>query len=352
MSSQRLQKILAQAGIASRRAAEHLITEGRVRVNGRIVRELGSRANPGRDRVEVDGKRLVAERHVYFLLHKPRGVVTTLDDPEGRKSVKDLLQNVEQRVFPVGRLDFQTSGALLLTNDGALAQALLHPTRAVPKTYHVKLSGNVDSGRLEALRTGVVLDDGETTRPAVVNVLKSEGKYTSLEMTIAEGKNRQIHRMGDAIDREVMRLTRVSFAGLTLEGLRAGQMRPLTPLELSGLKEKYIQERKRRSGFGTGAPEETVDDEPELRAPVRPTLLPRSVRSAAAAQAARKPAPARGRPDRARDGSGTKKTGRRISSARNEASGPVATKRKGAPPAKRKTGSSTRRAAPSRKRVR
>ena len=174
MSSQRLQKILAQAGIASRRAAERLITEGRVRVNGRIVRELGSRANPPRDRVEVDGKRLVAERLVYYLIHKPRGVVTTLDDPEGRKTIKDLLHGVDQRVFPVGRLDFQTSGALLLTNDGALAQALLHPTRAVPKTYNAKVEGKVEAPRLELLRAGVVLDDGDKTAPAEVNVLRTD----------------------------------------------------------------------------------------------------------------------------------------------------------------------------------
>ena len=246
MSSQRLQKILAQAGIASRRAAEHLITEGRVRVNGRIVRELGSRANPVRDRVEVDGKRLVAERLVYYLMHKPRGVVTTLDDPEGRKTVKDLLRGVDQRVFPVGRLDFQTSGALLLTNDGALAQALLHPTRAVPKTYNARLQGQVEASRLELLRSGVVLDDGEKTAPAEVKLLRSDEKATSLEITISEGKNRQIHRMAEAIGRTVLRLTRLSFAGLTVDGLRPGQLRPLHPLELSELKQKYVQVKKRR----------------------------------------------------------------------------------------------------------
>jgi 23S rRNA pseudouridine2605 synthase len=245
MTIERLQKVLAQAGVASRRAAERLITEGRVRVNGRIVRELGSKANPARDRVEVDGRRLVSERPVYFLLHKPRGVVTTLDDPEGRKSVKDLLQGVPQRVFPVGRLDFQTSGALLLTNDGALAQALLHPTRAVPKTYNAKLEGQLDKPRLEALREGVLLDDGHKTGPADVKVLRSEGKFTSVEITIAEGKNRQIHRMGEAIARPVLRLTRISFAGLTLEGLRAGQMRPVTALELANLKQTYLQTGKR-----------------------------------------------------------------------------------------------------------
>ena len=259
MSSQRLQKVLAQAGVASRRAAEHLITEGRVRVNGRVVRELGARANPHKDRVEVDGRRLVAQRHVYFLMHKPRGVVTTLDDPEGRKTVKDLLRNIHERVFPVGRLDFQTSGALLLTNDGELAQALLHPTRAVPKTYNAKLQGKLDEARLEQLRAGVVLDDGKKTGPAEVIVLRSDDKATSVEITIAEGKNRQIHRMGEAIDRAVLRLTRISFAGLTLEGLRPGQLRPLTARELTDLKEAYLHKVKRRKAprYGAALYEET-----------------------------------------------------------------------------------------------
>jgi 23S rRNA pseudouridine2605 synthase len=250
MTSQRLQKILAQAGVASRRAAEHLISEGRVRVNGRIVRELGSRADPAHDRVEVDGKRLVAERLVYFLMHKPRAVVTTLDDPEGRKSVADLVRGISARVFPVGRLDFQTSGALLLTNDGELAQALLHPTRAVPKTYNAKLQGRLDAALLDRLRAGVVLDDGTKTAPAEVNVLRAEEKFTSLEITIAEGKNRQIHRMGEAIGRPVLRLTRIAFAGLTLEGLRPGQMRELSALELAELKQKYLQAAKRRERRG------------------------------------------------------------------------------------------------------
>ena len=301
MSSQRLQKILAQAGIASRRAAERLITEGRVRVNGRIVRELGSRANPPRDRVEVDGKRLVAERLVYYLIHKPRGVVTTLDDPEGRKTIKDLLHGVDQRVFPVGRLDFQTSGALLLTNDGALAQALLHPTRAVPKTYNAKVEGKVEAPRLELLRAGVVLDDGDKTAPAEVNVLRTDDKATSLEITISEGKNRQIHRMVEAIGRTVLRLTRLSFAGLTLEGLRPGQLRPLHPLELSELKQKYVQAKPRR-------PRAQADEEldeleldaqdgelPERSAPPAKPAYPRLQRPARSEPARTRTQHARGR---------------------------------------------------------
>jgi 23S rRNA pseudouridine2605 synthase len=294
MTSQRLQKILAQAGVASRRAAEHLISEGRVRVNGRIVRELGSRANPARDRVEVDGKRLVAERLVYFLMHKPRAVVTTLDDPEGRKSIADLLREVRERVFPVGRLDFQTSGALLLTNDGELAQALLHPTRAVPKTYNAKMQGKLDAPLLERLREGVVLDDGAQTAPAEVRVLRFEDKFTSVEITIAEGKNRQIHRMGEAIARPVLRLTRISFAGLGIEGLRPGQMRPISALELAELKQKYVHPPKRRPGQGRDyadvgefAPEQSESESAPARprkAVARPTGARKQVPAPAADQ--------------------------------------------------------------------
>ncbi len=276
MASERLQKILAQAGIASRRAAERLITDGHVRVNGRIVRELGSKANPVRDRVEVDGKRLVAEKPVYYLLHKPRGVVTTLDDPEGRESIRQLITEVKERIFPVGRLDFQTSGVLLLTNDGAMAQALLHPTRRVPKVYSAKLQGPIDERGLELLRTGVVLDDGEKTAPAEVRQLRSDEKHVWLELTISEGKNRQIHRMAEAIGRRVLRLARISFAGLQIEGLRAGKLRPLTPNELNDLKQKYLNpqghERPVR-GKGRFLPNAPVFDgdmpQPEPDAPTR-----------------------------------------------------------------------------------
>ncbi|HKP57208.1 MAG TPA: pseudouridine synthase [Polyangiales bacterium] len=246
MALQRLQKILAQAGVASRRSAERLITDGRVRVNGRIVKELGTRANPHKDRVEVDGKRLVAEKPVYYLMHKPRGVVTTLDDPEGRNSIKELVDNVPERVFPVGRLDFNTSGALLLTNDGALAQALLHPTRSVPKVYHAKIEGTLESQRLELLRSGVTLDDGERTAPAEVQVVRKDEKHTFIEVTITEGKNRQVHRMLEAVGRTVLRLTRTGFADLPITGLRPGQMRPLTTPELNDLKQKYLNPSKKQ----------------------------------------------------------------------------------------------------------
>lgn len=152
---ERLQKVLARAGIASRRASEELIKAGRVRVNGRVVTELGTKVDPHKDRVEVDGKRLVAEKPVYYVVHKPREMVTTLDDPEGRATIADLLRRIPERVVPVGRLDYHTSGALLVTNDGDMIDALLRPRSGVPKVYAAKLQGHLDVEELDALRNGV-----------------------------------------------------------------------------------------------------------------------------------------------------------------------------------------------------
>lgn len=235
---QRLQKILARAGLASRRAAEQLIQAGRVRVNGKIVTELGSRADPASDRVEVDGKRIVAEAPVYILLHKPRAVVSTLHDPEGRPTVASLVDALPVRVFPIGRLDYQTSGALLLTNDGDLSAKLLHPRHHVPKTYLVKVKGEMRREDLTRWREGVQLDDGPTL-PAEAFVTKREGGHTWFELILREGRNQQIRRMGEATGFPVHRLTRTAFANLTIDGLRAGQWRFLTLAELRDLKSTY-----------------------------------------------------------------------------------------------------------------
>jgi 23S rRNA pseudouridine2605 synthase len=242
---ERLQKVLAAAGVASRRAAEVLIVEGRVRVNGKIVTELGTSADPRRDRIEVDGKRVVRESVHYFLLHKPRAMVSTMKDPEGRASIGELVARIGVRVVPVGRLDFHTSGALLLTNDGELTDALLHPRREVPKVYAAKVRGRIDVPELDALRNGVVLDDGVKTKPADIFVLREDGKSTWLQITLYEGKNRQIHRMGDAIGHPVLRLARLSFAGIDTDGLKPGQFRPLTERELERLKRDYVTPRNR-----------------------------------------------------------------------------------------------------------
>ena len=237
MASIRLQKVLARAGLASRRAAEELIKGGRVRVDGRITTELGTKVDPRAARIEVDGQRIVAESPVYVVLHKPRGVVSTMSDPEGRPSVKELLASVPRRVYPVGRLDFATSGVLLATNDGDFAEALMHPRRAVPKTYVVKVHGVMQPKDLDTWRKGVQLEDGQTL-PAKVKLLRHEGDKTWFELVITEGRNQQVRRMGDATRFRVMRLARLAFAGVTAEGLRPGTWRYLTPDEQANAEER------------------------------------------------------------------------------------------------------------------
>jgi 23S rRNA pseudouridine2605 synthase len=241
MPSERLQKILARAGVASRRASERLIQSGRVRVNGRVVTELGAKADAHADRVEVDGKRVVLEPLATYLAHKPRGMVTTLSDPEGRPHLGQLLTKIPQRVYPVGRLDYHTSGALLVTNDGKLTEALLHPRRSVPKVYVAKVRGHPEVEALDRLRNGVRLDDGTLTKKAEVFVLRDEGAMSWLQLTLTEGKNRQVHRMCEAVGHPVLRLARTSFAGLDTEGLRPGQLRPLSKKELDKLKKRYLR---------------------------------------------------------------------------------------------------------------
>lgn len=245
MARERLQKILAHAGLASRRAAEGLISAGKVRVNGVIVSELGASADPRKDKIEVDGKRIVLEKPVYYVLHKPRGMVSTLSDPEGRPHLGEVLRRMDARVYPVGRLDFHTSGVLLVTNDGELTEALLHPRKDVPKIYVAKLRGFVTVDDLDKLRNGVVLDDGHKTKKAEVFVLREEERNTWVQITLHEGKNRQIHRMGEAIGHPVLRLARVSFAGITAEGLRPGEWRELDARELEKLKKSYITSLRR-----------------------------------------------------------------------------------------------------------
>jgi 23S rRNA pseudouridine2605 synthase len=245
MSVERLQKILAHAGVASRRAAETMIAEGRVRVNGRVVTELGARADAHRDRVEVDGRRVVLETPAYYVVHKPREMVTTLSDPEGRATIGDLLKRIPERVYPVGRLDYHTSGALVVTNDGEMAEALLSPRRKVPKVYAAKMRGHLDVPELDGLRNGVRLDDGYVTKKAEVFVLREEPKNTWVQITLMEGKNRQIHRMGQAIGHPVQRLVRLSFAGIGTDGLRPGEWRPLTKNEIEKLKKTYLRVARR-----------------------------------------------------------------------------------------------------------
>jgi 23S rRNA pseudouridine2605 synthase len=235
---ERLQKILASAGIASRRAAESLITAGRVTVDGRVVTELGSQADPEQNRIEVDGRPVARERFLYLVLHKPRNVVSTMSDPAGRPTVAEYVTRVGVRVVPVGRLDFGTTGTLLLTNDGDFSFALLHPRKESPKIYVAQVEGIVEERDLARFRQSIDID-GRPTRPAEVTRLAVARGTTELRIVLREGKNRQIHRLGEAAGFPVLRLARLSFAGITDEGLRAGQWRHLTVAELTRLKREY-----------------------------------------------------------------------------------------------------------------
>ena len=232
---ERLQKLLSAAGVCSRRAAETYIAGGRVTVNGRPA-ELGQRADPERDDIRVDGKPLAPRaEHVYLLLNKPRGYVTTLADERGRKTVAELVKDCGQRVYPVGRLDLDSEGLLLMTNDGELMQHLLHPSHEVSKTYHVSVYGPVFGA---AERLSAITDlEGEPIRPAQVKALRQTARTAELAVTIHEGKNRQIRRMCAACGLTVKRLCRVREHTLELGDLPSGAWRYLTPDEVLALKE-------------------------------------------------------------------------------------------------------------------
>lgn len=242
MAAQRLQKIIAAAGIASRRKAEQLIAQGRVTVNGAIVTELGSKADLERDHVKVDGKLLRGpERNVYLLLNKPKGYVTTVSDPEGRPTVMDLVRQVGERVYPVGRLDYASEGLLLLTNDGALANHLTRAASHVPKTYLVKVSGQPAEEDIHKLRRGLRIGgkpgahgmEPVRTAPAQVRLVR-EAENPWYELTLIEGKNRQIRRMFEEIGHHVEKIKRVRYGPLTLD-VPPGEFRALAPKEVASL---------------------------------------------------------------------------------------------------------------------
>ena len=234
----RLQKIISQAGIASRRAAENIILDGRVEVNGQVIRELGGKYDPELVEIRVDGKIISApEAHVYYLLNKPKGYVSTASDERGRRTVLDLLPEIKERIYPIGRLDMNTEGLLLLTNDGELMNGLLHPRYEVQKTYVARIATGLSEAALRALREGVKLEDG-LTAPARVRVLETAPGRTRVEITIHEGRNRQVRRMFKAVGHEVLALKRTAFAGLSLEGVRRGEHRALTEEEIRSLYEK------------------------------------------------------------------------------------------------------------------
>jgi len=232
---ERVQKILASAGVGSRRKVEEMIAEGRVRVNGEVI-SLGDKADPVKDIIKVGNRRIYSsEPRIYIAMNKPRSVITSASDPEGRKTVLDLLPGIRIRVFPVGRLDYQSEGLLILTNDGDLANRLMHPSSETGKVYRVKIQGQLEAVALSRLRKGVRLDDGMTA-PARVTVLETGEKSSWIELTIHEGRNRQVRRMLEAVGHRVQRLRRVSIGPIGLGKLRAGESRMLTDDEVRQLR--------------------------------------------------------------------------------------------------------------------
>ena len=286
---ERVQKFLSRSGAASRRQAEQMMLEGRVTVNGTVVRELGVKLDPDKDAVKVDGKRVHGETPAYVLLYKPKGTICTLDDPEQRPTVMELVRGVKARLFPVGRLDFDTTGALLLTNDGEMANLLMHPRHRFSKTYLAKVKGIPTEERLEKLRRGVNIE-GVRTAPAEARIVSVKEKNSLVEVVLREGRNRQVKRMFLEIGHPVIRLHRSAYAFLTLDGLLPTQWRHLMPEEV-----KRLQSAAARANAPAGD-----DDEdgfrPRLARPIKAPreFAPRAVdgRPAAASAAG---APARER---------------------------------------------------------
>jgi 23S rRNA pseudouridine2605 synthase len=241
MAKERLQKVMAAAGVASRRQCEELILEGIVKVNGRVVDQLPAFVDPENDTIMVDNRRLKPPRHVYFLLNKPKGVICTNSDPQGRPRAIDLI-GYPERIFCIGRLDGDTTGLIILTNDSDLANRLTHPRYKVRKTYQAKVKGKVDAPAIEKLKKGVWLAEGKTG-DAGVKVLKSDQNESLLEITISQGLNRQVRRMLARVDVRIKSLKRVAIGKLQLGGLQVGKFRELSASEVSGLRKLTKHEK-------------------------------------------------------------------------------------------------------------
>lgn len=252
---ERLQKIIAHAGFASRREAETMIREGRVTVNGRVVTELGTRADAARDHIKVDGKLITrAETHRYIILYKPKEVMTTVEDPQGRKTVIDLIRGVRERIYPVGRLDFHSEGLVLLTNDGDLAFKISHPTNGSVKTYHVKVRGVPEERLIDKLQRGITID-GKRTLPCTISRMKTTGRNDDegnswFEVKLKEGRTQQIRKMFKAVGHPVSKLKRIAIGPITDPALAAGDWRELTKYEvkmLATLKDLPSKPRRTRT---------------------------------------------------------------------------------------------------------
>ena len=229
----RLNKFLAACGIASRRDCDELIKQGRVKVNGAVA-SLGMEADEG-DEVTVDGNKVVLKKNEYYILNKPKGYLSTVSDEKGRRTVLDLMPDTVGRIYPVGRLDYDSEGLLILTTDGELAQRLTHPSNEVPKTYLVKIEGTATEATLNPIRSGVEIDGGYVTKKCKAHIVETNKDYTKIHITITEGKNREIRKMFAAIGREVTLLKRIKVGELTLRGLNRGAYRKLTKQEVAYL---------------------------------------------------------------------------------------------------------------------
>lgn len=230
----RINKYLAQCGVASRRDCDRIISEGRVTLNGRVC-GLGDDVADG-DTVKVDGKQVAIKQNEYYLLHKPKGYLSTVSDDKGRKTVMDILGSGVGRVYPVGRLDYDSEGLLILTTDGELAQHLTHPSNEVPKTYLVKVEGRLTEDDLNPIRSGIEIEGGYVTKKCRAHIVETNRDFTRVEMVLREGKNREIRKMFAAIGKEVMLLKRTKVGELTLRGLERGSFRKLSPAEVEYLK--------------------------------------------------------------------------------------------------------------------
>ena len=243
MAEERIQKIMAEQGLCSRRAAEQIIAEGRVKVNGHPVK-VGDKMDPNRDVLHVDDERIYIrkDQQMYYLaLYKPRGYVTTASDELGRKTVMELVSDIPARLYPVGRLDKDSEGLLLMTNDGAFAQAVTHPSGGISKLYRVTVQPRADESQILKMSSGVVLDDGVKTQPAVIHVVVDEPGRTVLEITLHEGRNRQIRRMCEAVGLEVIRLKRSAEGPVKLGMLQPGEYRELKKSEISALRNAALK---------------------------------------------------------------------------------------------------------------
>lgn len=230
----RINKYLAQCGVASRRDCDRIISEGHVTLNGRVC-GLGDDVADG-DTVKVDGKQVAIKKNEYYLLHKPKGYLSTVSDDKGRKTVMDILGSGVGRVYPVGRLDYDSEGLLILTTDGELAQHLTHPSNEVPKTYLVKVEGRLTEDDLNPIRSGIEIEGGYVTKKCRAHIVETNRDFTRVEMVLREGKNREIRKMFAAIGKEVMLLKRTKVGELTLRGLERGSFRKLSPAEVEYLK--------------------------------------------------------------------------------------------------------------------